>query len=79
MVLERNIILREKIIHWEDLECVFSYNVDHLDGKWINLRILIPTNYYLNKVKIQKLYKFYEPIEFVALDEKENPEKFVKF
>lgn len=76
---ERNIIFREKIIHWEDLECVFSYNVDHLDGKWINLRILIPTNYYSNKVKIQKLYKFYEPIEFVALDGKENPKKFVKF
>lgn len=72
--LEKNgIEFREKIIYWKDFNCFYTYEVDQIDGKWINFRILIPTNYYSEDVKIQKIYKFYEPITFVKDD------KFIKF
>ena len=70
---KNGIEFREKIVYWKDFNCIYTYEVDQLDGKWINLRILILTNYYSNDVKIQKIYKFYEPIKFIKED------KFVKF
>lgn len=69
----------EKLIKLSDIHYYINYDVDNCDGKYVNLNIYVESNYYNQSIKIQKFYKFYKPVEFITLTQKDNADKFVKF
>lgn len=70
---------KEKLIKLSDIHYYINYDVDNCDGKYVNLNIYVESNYYNQSIKIQKFYKFYKPVAFVTLTQKDNADKFVKF